>query len=95
VLHHICGVHRWEEDGVHYTCCHLPLTDKQQERKKWTEPGSPAFKALKDIVTDKNLLRDMKQMSLFKHTGMSLTMFMFHNLSLFLQNVGCNCNLLP
>lgn len=65
-MHHVSGVHRWEEDGVEYTCSHPPLTPEQQERKKWIDPASPAFKSLKDIVTDNNLLCDLKHMSLFK-----------------------------
>lgn len=70
VLHHIIGVHRWEEGGTTYTCHHPALSiEEQQEKKRWLEPQSPAFLALKDIVTNKNLLQDMRQMALFKHTG--------------------------
>ncbi|CAL8371347.1 unnamed protein product [Arctogadus glacialis] len=31
---------------------------------------SPAFRAVKDVVLGNNLLRDLQQMALFKHTGM-------------------------
>lgn len=71
LLHHITGVHRWEEDGVCHTCSHPPLSDEQQQRKRWIDPSSPAFKSLEEIVMDKNLLQDLKQMSLFKNTGMT------------------------
>ncbi|XP_063074114.1 uncharacterized protein LOC134464652 isoform X2 [Engraulis encrasicolus] len=80
VLHHIIGVHRWEEGGTTYTCHHPALSiEEQQEKKRWLEPQSPAFLALKDIVTNKNLLQDMRQMALFKHTG---TLEAFHSVML-------------
>ncbi|XP_077065543.1 uncharacterized protein LOC143718343 [Siphateles boraxobius] len=69
LLHHICGIHRWEEDGAQYTCNHTTLTEDEQRRKKWLRPDSSAFVALKGVMLDKNLLRDLRQMSLFKHTG--------------------------
>ncbi|XP_063062373.1 uncharacterized protein LOC134455281 [Engraulis encrasicolus] len=69
LLHHIVGIHRWEEDGEQHTCHHAPLTDDEQRRKRWMKVDSPAYKSLKSIVLDKNLLRDLKQMALFKHTG--------------------------
>ncbi|KAJ8359071.1 hypothetical protein SKAU_G00155960 [Synaphobranchus kaupii] len=69
LLHHICGVHRWEEDGVNYTCHHRSLTPDEQRRKKWLQPDSPAYKALSSVVLDKKLLLDLKQMENFKHTG--------------------------
>ncbi|XP_078020968.1 uncharacterized protein LOC117272855 [Epinephelus lanceolatus] len=68
LLHHICGVHRWEENGVEHTCHHPPLTEVQQRRRKWIKADSPPFQALKAIVMDRNLLQDLKQMSCFKHT---------------------------
>ncbi|CAM4530108.1 unnamed protein product [Leuciscus chuanchicus] len=69
LLHHICGIHRWEEDGAQYTCHHTTLTEDEQRRKRWLRPDSSAFVALKGVVLDKNLVRDLRQMSLFKHTG--------------------------
>lgn len=65
----MCGVHRWEEDGQEYKCYHEDLNEDQQRRKKWLEKGSAAWNALKAVVLDKNLLRDLRQMTLFKHTG--------------------------
>ncbi|XP_078029026.1 uncharacterized protein LOC144465065 [Epinephelus lanceolatus] len=68
LLHHICGVHRWEEDGVEHVCHHPAMTEEQQ-RKNWLQVESSAFKALNSVVMDNNLLRDLKQMAHFKHTG--------------------------
>lgn len=69
ILHHVCGIHSWEEDGQEYKCYHDDLSDEQQKRKKWLEKGCTAWNALKAVVLDKNLLRDLSQMTLFKHTA--------------------------
>ena len=34
LLHHICGVHRWEEPGVEHTSHHAPLTEEEQRKKR-------------------------------------------------------------
>lgn len=73
ILHHICNIHQWEEDGQERTCFHKELTADQQRRKRWLQKDSPAFKALSDLVLDKYLTKDLKQMTLFKHTGMPAT----------------------
>ncbi|XP_041799270.1 uncharacterized protein LOC121610987 [Chelmon rostratus] len=57
------------QDGQEYTCRHELLSQDQQRRKKWLMKGSAAWNALKTIVLDKNLLKDLGQMTLFKHTG--------------------------
>ncbi|XP_045919645.1 uncharacterized protein LOC123979657 isoform X6 [Micropterus dolomieu] len=67
-LHHICGVHRWEENGIEYTCHHPVLTEEQRGRKTWLKADSPAFQALKADAMDKILLRALKQMTRFTHT---------------------------
>lgn len=41
---------------------------------KWLKSSSPAFKALQEIVTDKNLLKAFPQITEFCHTG-SLEIF--------------------
>ncbi|RXN33964.1 hypothetical protein ROHU_015222 [Labeo rohita] len=69
VLHHIRGIHRWEENGREYQCAHPPLSEEDQEKKRWLEHDSPAFRALTELVEEKTLLRDLRQMALFKHTG--------------------------
>ncbi len=69
MLYHICGIHRWEKDGQEYKCYHDVLRDEQQRRKKWLEKDSAAYNALKAVVNDKNLSRDLSQMTLFKHTS--------------------------
>ncbi len=48
---------------------HADLTSEQQRRKRWIRKDSPAFKALTSIALDKGLMKDLRQMVLFKHTG--------------------------
>ncbi|XP_063076993.1 uncharacterized protein LOC134466993 [Engraulis encrasicolus] len=69
LLYHIRGIHRWEEEDAEHRCYHPPPTEEEQRRKMWLETDSPAFQALTGLVMDKNLLRDLRQMTLFKHTG--------------------------
>ncbi|KAL2076461.1 hypothetical protein ACEWY4_027925 [Coilia grayii] len=70
---------KWEENGQEYTCFHPPLTEEMQKKKRWLQQDSSAFRALKDLVLDQTLLRDLRQMALFKHTG---SLEVFHNVML-------------
>ncbi|TDH04336.1 hypothetical protein EPR50_G00151740 [Perca flavescens] len=75
ILHHICGVHRWEEDGMEHKCYHTELPADEQI-KKWLAEDSPAYKVLYEVVMNTRLLKDLEQMALFKHTGQ---LEVFHN----------------
>ncbi|KAF1395013.1 hypothetical protein PFLUV_G00007130 [Perca fluviatilis] len=70
ILHHICGVHRWEEDGMEHKCYHTELPADEQRKKKWLAEDSPAYKVLYEVVPNTRLLKDLEQMALFKHTGL-------------------------
>ena len=69
IVHHIVNVHEFAGD-VFVKCAHPPLTDDEQRRKKWLVPHSPAHSALEMIVLDKTLLKDIRQLNEFCHTGM-------------------------
>ena len=45
--------------------------EKRNSRKR--KSGAAAYKALHDIVTAPGLLKDLKQMTLYKHTGIYAT----------------------
>jgi hypothetical protein len=70
--HHITGVHRWEENGTEYRCFHQDLSAEEQRTKRWLKGNSPAFKALQAMIMDTRLIKDLQQMTLFKHTGMCI-----------------------
>ena len=69
LVHHITGVHRWEEDGVQQTCKHREYTMEEQKSRKWLTPDSSSFRAIQGIVLDPTILRDLRKMAHFKHTG--------------------------
>lgn len=45
------------------------LVLNSNEGKKWLDKESRAFHTLESLVLDKGLLKDLRQMALFKHTG--------------------------
>ncbi|XP_051988843.1 uncharacterized protein LOC127648291 [Xyrauchen texanus] len=69
ILRHICGEHIWTQDGIQHRCLHSDLSPDQQRRKRWLKKESRAYHTLETLVLDKGLLKDLCQMSLFKHTG--------------------------
>lgn len=69
ILFHITGVHSWTEEGKPRKCGHNDLSPEQQRRKKWLGKDTCAFHTLQSLVLDKGLLKDLRQMALFKHTG--------------------------
>jgi hypothetical protein len=77
VVHHTVGKHEW--DGFKYfsQCAHPPLDREESRQKLWLEPGSPSREALKKVVFDKRLQKDIKKLSDFHHTG---ELEVFHSL---------------
>lgn len=70
ILHHIRGIHRWEDEhGVVQTCLHEPLDEDEQRLKMWLDEDSTAYRELSKYVTSPALLKDLRQMTLFKHTS--------------------------
>ncbi|PIK35765.1 hypothetical protein BSL78_27409 [Apostichopus japonicus] len=67
ILHHVVGDHEWAlGDGVSPACCqHGPLPASQKD----LEPDSPAHAALREIVLDMNLIRNIKYYTKFRHTS--------------------------
>ncbi|CAG2243545.1 unnamed protein product [Mytilus edulis] len=46
-----------------------PLSPDDIRKKKWLKQDSQAYAALEKVVTDKLILRDIRQLDLFCHTG--------------------------
>ena len=76
IVYHISNVHEWDggKGSVFNKCVHLPLPVEEQRSKKWLRSGSLVHRTLRNIVHDKNLLRDIKKLTGFHHTG-SLEVF--------------------
>ena len=53
------------EDGSTARCLHEPLSQDQIDATEWMQEDSNAFRALRSMVTNHLLLRDMKQMTMF------------------------------
>ena len=79
VLHHITGKHKWTGNTKFHQCSHPPLTEEEQNDTKWLKQTSPAFKAVSEVVNNKNLLRGLRQLTRFCHTG---DLEVFHNMLL-------------
>ena len=68
ILLHIQNKHKWTSCSKFYKCVHPKIT-KSKAKKLWLKPISDAFKALQYIVLNKNLLKDLKCLTKFSHTG--------------------------
>ncbi|XP_056408547.1 uncharacterized protein LOC130312393 [Hyla sarda] len=70
ILYHVQNVHAWEDkDGKYSSCQHKHLPEDTTRKRKWLKTNSPSFKALKKIVLDKRLRKDMKRICHFCHNG--------------------------
>ena len=80
-MYHISNVHEWDggKESVFNKCVHPPLPDQEQRSKKWLQSGSLVHRTLRNVVCNKNLLRDIKKLTGFHHTG---SLEVFHSLLL-------------
>ena len=81
IIYHISNVHEWDggEGSVFNKCVHPTLPPEEQRSKKWLRSGSLVHTTLKNIVYNKTLLRDIKMLTGFHHTG---ALEVFHSLIL-------------
>ena len=69
VLHHVTNHHIFPGQFVQ-ECGHGEIVAQPgKKKKKWIKPDSPAYHALKDIITNNILIKDIKQLNKFFHTG--------------------------
>ena len=63
IVYHISNVHEWDggKGSVFNKCVHLPLPVEEQCSKKWLQSGSLVHRTLRNVVHDKNLLRDINK----------------------------------
>ena len=69
LLYHVRGIHQWQVGGDMKTCEHDDFTELKQAETIWIEANSKMYEALEKIIMDKSLLKDLKYVSHFKHTG--------------------------
>ena len=82
LLSHVSNEHEWEGFSLYHNCSHGELSDRDIEYKKWLPKNSPTYLALKEIVLDDNILRDLAYLTMFAHSG---NLEVFHSL----YNVYC------
>lgn len=68
IVYHIQNIHTFEGEKIKQ-CKHEAMSPDEIRKKKWLRNDSKALKALKDIVCDKRLLKDIRKLNLFCHTG--------------------------
>ncbi len=69
IVHRTANIHSWDCADLYNECPHPPIPGDVAQTKRWFRLGSPAHEALKEIVFDKNLLKDIQQLTLCCHTG--------------------------
>ena len=69
IVHRTANIHHWDSAHYYHECSHPPIPGNVTRAKRWLRPGSPAHEALKEVVFDKNVLKDIQQLMLSCHTG--------------------------
>ena len=73
ISHYVTNVHVFE--GKSFTrCAHDAIEPEVAECKRWLVKNSKAHNALKEVILEKRLSKDIRQLSEFCHTG-SLEVF--------------------
>ena len=62
-------LHTWASANVFLKCAHPQLSEEERQNKQWLKKGSPSHEAVKSVVLDKKLLKDICKLSQFCHTG--------------------------
>ena len=81
IVYQISNVHEWDSDpkALFPKCVHQTLSSEEERSRKWLRSGSVAHSALHKVVLQDTLLRDMKKLVGFHHTG---SLEVFHSLLL-------------
>ena len=69
IVHHTADIHSWDSKDIYHECPHPPIPPDEARKKRWLQPGSAAHDALREVVFDKKLLKDIQLLSLCCHTG--------------------------
>ena len=69
MVHHIADIHFWDSTEIYHECPHPPIPRDEARKKRWLRPGSTAHNALREVIFDKNLLKEIRLLSLCCHSG--------------------------
>lgn len=69
LVYHVINVHQWPNALYYEKCSHPRLPEDKEQMKNWLRGETLPHNRLKDIVQNPRLLRDLKHLSRFSHTG--------------------------
>ena len=69
IVNHVSNKHSWRGAKHFKKCAHRKLTRREVKEKVWLKVGSSAHVALEEVVFNKKLLKDLKMVTEFHHTG--------------------------
>lgn len=76
VLYHVADIHSWDAAELYHQCPHPPIPPDVARTKRWLERGSPPHDALREVIFNPKLLKDVQQLNLCCHTG---SIEVYHN----------------
>ena len=79
ITHHICDIHSWNSGDKFKKCAHEPFSQEESLERKWLTPDSKAHQALQEVLFDRRLMKDIRQLTEACHTG---SLEVYHNLYL-------------
>ena len=77
ILYHITNRHMWKGCKHFSKCVHAKLSKEQQRKKPWLKLTESSFNQLKVVIASKRLIKDLKYLCDFNHTG---TLEIYHSL---------------
>ena len=70
IVHHTVNKHHFPHHIFHKKCAHEELSENEQRNKDWLVMGSPSHEKLRKIVTEKQILNDLSQITKQTHTAL-------------------------
>ena len=69
IVNHVSNKHSWRGAKHFKKCVHHKLSRREIKEKVWLKTGTAAHVALEEVVYNKKLLKDLKLVTEFHHTG--------------------------
>ena len=69
IVNHVANKHSWRGAKHFKKCAHHKLSRREMKEKIWLKLGTAAHVALEEVVYNKKLLKDLKLVTEFHHTG--------------------------
>ena len=76
IVQQTVNIHHLDSADLYHECAHPHIPRNVARTKRWLRPGCPAHEALKEVVFDKTLLKDIQQLTCSCHIG---TLEVYHS----------------